>query len=155
MPEVLLLNMCMIIDEKQKRVLVQDKVKTKVSDWGGITFPGGHVEALECLIDSTIREVFEETGLTIRDLTHSGIVHWEHTDNQKRWLIFLYKTSTYSGTLLDQTEEGKVYWVPVDELLNQPLAPDMLTYLKLFFNDELNEAYATWNGMGNSAFILR
>lgn len=33
--------------------------------WPGLTFPGGHVEPHESFHDSVIREVKEETGLTI------------------------------------------------------------------------------------------
>ena len=54
-----LTNMCMIYDGAG-RVVVQDKVG---KSWGGITFPGGHVEKDESFVDSVIREVKEETGL--------------------------------------------------------------------------------------------
>ena len=48
-----LTNMCMIYDGAG-RVVVQDKVG---KSWGGITFPGGHVEKDESFVDSVIREV--------------------------------------------------------------------------------------------------
>lgn len=35
-----LTNMCMIYDNKGN-ILVQDRVS---KDWGGVTFPGGHIE---------------------------------------------------------------------------------------------------------------
>lgn len=38
--KTVLTNMCMIYDD-DGNVLVQDR---RDSDWGGITFPGGHVE---------------------------------------------------------------------------------------------------------------
>ena len=53
-------NMCMITQEG--RVLVQDR---KNLDWPGVTFPGGHVEPNESFEESVVREVREETGLTI------------------------------------------------------------------------------------------
>ncbi len=53
--------MCMVYDDAGN-VLVQDKVDKK---WSGLTFPGGHIEKGESFVDSVIREVFEETGLTI------------------------------------------------------------------------------------------
>lgn len=46
-------------------VLVQNKILKDHTT--GITFPGGHVEANEPITDSLIREVYEETGLTISD----------------------------------------------------------------------------------------
>ena len=46
------------------KILVQERNK---KDWPGLTFPGGHVEKGENFIASVIREVKEETGLTIYD----------------------------------------------------------------------------------------
>ena len=64
--------MCMIYDD-DGNVLVQDR---RDSDWGGITFPGGHVEKGESFTDEVIREVYEETGLTIETPQICGIKQW-------------------------------------------------------------------------------
>ena len=57
---VILTNMCMVYDGD--RILVQNKVN---DDWTGLCFPGGHVEHRESFVKSVIREIKEETGLTI------------------------------------------------------------------------------------------
>ena len=151
MTSILLLNMCMIVDEKNKKVLVQDKVD---ESWGGITFPGGHIENGESIVDSTVREVKEETGLDVQNLKPCGLIHWHNADDNERWFIFLFKTGDFSGTMVKETEEGEVYWVDIDALPELELAPDMDTYLKLFFDDNVNEAYATWNAESSSGFSL-
>lgn len=56
-------NMCMVYDETGN-ILVQHR---KNPDWPGITFPGGHVEPGESFTGSVIREVQEETGLTVEN----------------------------------------------------------------------------------------
>ena len=67
-------NMCMIYDRENDKILVLDKVKKH--GWEGLTFVGGHVEEGEVLYDSCVREVFEETGLTVKNLKLKGTVSW-------------------------------------------------------------------------------
>ena len=62
--ETELCNMCMITDA-EGRVLVQHRIPKPSNPWSGCTFPGGHVEPGENVVASTIREVKEETGLTL------------------------------------------------------------------------------------------
>ena len=69
---VTLTNMCMVYDDAGN-VLVQDKVDKK---WSGLTFPGGHIEKGESFVDSVIREVYEETGLTIEKPRICGTKDW-------------------------------------------------------------------------------
>ena len=66
-------NMCMISDGRGN-VLVQDR---RADDWPGITFPGGHVEPGESFSQSVIREVREETGLTIEHPRLVGIKQFQ------------------------------------------------------------------------------
>jgi len=98
-----LTNMCMIYDGAG-RVVVQDKVG---KNWGGITFPGGHVEKDESFVDSVIREVKEETGLDIQSPKLCGIKWWE-AGHGRRYIILLFKTDRYTGTLHD-SNEGKAF----------------------------------------------
>ena len=51
---------CLIYNEDN--YLLQHRTR---GDWTGYTFPGGHVEPGESIVDSVIREIKEETGLTI------------------------------------------------------------------------------------------
>ena len=89
MENVILTNMCMICDGKG-RVLVQNRVNP---NWPGITFPGGHIEYGESVVDSVIREVKEETGLTVSNLKLCGIEDWMR-DSGERYIVFFYKTET-------------------------------------------------------------
>ena len=128
-------NMCMILDNKGN-VLIQDRVNP---DWPGITFPGGHVEEGESFTDAVIREVFEETGLTVSNLQMCGIKDWTRDDGA-RYLVFLYKTNRFEGKL-SSSNEGEVQWVSLKELSNMDLASGMQTMLKLFCDDTLTEHF--------------
>lgn len=129
-----LTNLCMIYQENQ--VLVQNKMD---SDWNGITFPGGHVEKNESFVDAVIREVYEETGLIIQAPQLCGIKDWTEPGGS-RYMVLLYKTNQFKGELRS-SEEGEVFWVPLDKLPTMDLAFDMADLLKVFGDDHLSEFY--------------
>ena len=68
-------------------VLLQNRVK---KDWAGYTLPGGHVEPGESFVESVIREVREETGLTIEDPKLCGIKEFHKAKNGKRYIVTVY-----------------------------------------------------------------
>lgn len=82
---VTLTNMCMVYDDAGN-VLVQDKVDKK---WSGLTFPGGHIEKGESFVDSVIREVYEETGLTIEKPRICGTKDWLRDDGSRYLVVFI------------------------------------------------------------------
>ena len=128
-------NMCMIYDGKGN-VLVQDRVDPS---WPGIAFPGGHVEPGESFTDAVIREVFEETGLTVSSLRLCGIKDWIRDDGT-RYVVYLYKTGSFEGEVTS-SDEGEVKWVPLDELPNMNMPKSMKGTLKLFLADTLTEQF--------------
>ena len=131
--------MCMITDP-EGRVLVQDRLPKPSNAWCGLTFPGGHVEPGETVIASVIREVREETGLTITDVVPAGYIQWYNPDRQSQYFVFLFKTSSYSGELKGSAE-GNVKWMTLDEMLSGKLAPNMKQYLAVFQNENIPQAY--------------
>ena len=133
-------NMCMISDGRGN-VLVQDR---RADDWPGITFPGGHVEPGESFTQSMIREVREETGLTIEHPRLVGIKQFQ-TERDERYVVLLYRADRYSGTLT-ASDEGEVFWVKRSELGRYKLPVDFEDLLKVFEYDDLSEFYYSRNG---------
>lgn len=131
---VTLTNMCMVCDGD--KVLVQDRVDP---DWPGITFPGGHVESGESFCASVIREVYEETGLTIESPRLCGIKEWENTDGS-RFVVLLYRTDKFSGEL-KSSDEGAVYWTSLSTLSTLRLTEHFDKVLEVYLRDDLSEFY--------------
>lgn len=135
MENVKLMNMCKIIDTNTNKVLVQDRVKS----WKGIAFPGGKINNGESITKSTIREVKEETGLDITNLKLCGIKNWYNKEKNERSIVFFYKTTTFTGNLISETDEGKNCWISEEELPKMELANNFNIVLKVFQNDDCSE----------------
>ena len=126
-------NMCLIYSGD--KILVQERNK---KDWPGLTFPGGHVEKCENFIASVIREVKEETGLTIYDPLLCGMEEYKADNNDERYLMLFYKTDKFEGEL-KSSKEGKVFWINKDDLLKYELSLDLDRIYKIMTDDTLSE----------------
>ena len=132
-----------MVYDGQGNILVQNRRKR---DWSGITFPGGHVEAGESFADAVIREVWEETGLTIEHPMLCGIKQWTEEDGARAVVLF-YKTDRFSGEL-KSSEEGEVFWVRREEFESLPLAADMAQTIRVFESDDFSECFYTQDETG-------
>lgn len=138
-----LTNMCMLRRE-DGCVLVQNR---RDPDWGGLTFPGGHVEPGESLVDSVIREMKEETGLTIRNPRLIGSKSWMQKDGSGRYLVLLYTAEEYEGEL-HSSEEGDVRWMSIDEMRAGRMVDGMELYFRVFLDGDVNEIWYERDGDG-------
>ena len=107
---VILTNLCMIYDGS--KVLVEEKVGNGA---GGVIFPGGHVEEHEPVVDAVIREMKEETGLTVANPQLCGVKEWINEDGS-RYVVFLFRTDQFSGELVSSAE-GRVFWLEKEDVL--------------------------------------
>lgn len=128
-------NLCMVYDHAGN-ILVQDRLDP---DWPGLCFPGGHVEPGESFVESVIREVWEETGLTIENPKLCGTKQFQ-TRRGERYVVFFYRTDRFSGELRS-SDEGKVFWIPRNTLNQYVLCDDFPEMVKVFEEDDLSEFY--------------
>ncbi len=139
--KAIITNMCMIVNE-DGQILVQNR---NSEDWPGVTFPGGKVEKNESFVDSVVREVFEETGLTIHNPQICGTKQFQ-TDQDERYIVLMYRANQFSGTLRS-SDEGEVFWINKNELNNFELANDFEEMFRVMDSDSLSEFYYddSWN----------
>ena len=130
--EIELTNMCLICDGN--KVLVQEKVGTK-----GLVFPGGHVEEGESLFESVVREMKEETGLTIENPKICGFKDWIQEDGT-RYIVLLYKTHKFTGEL-KSSDEGRVFWIDRADIDSANLIWNMKELLEIFDTDLYSEFF--------------
>ena len=128
-------NLCMVYDHAGN-ILVEDR---KDPDWPGLCFPGGHIEPGESFVESVIREVYEETGLTVENPKLCGTKQFQ-TKKGERYVVFFYKTDRFSG-VLKSSDEGEVFWIPKADLCKYTLCDDFLDMVRVFVEDDLSEFY--------------
>jgi len=123
--------LCLV--EDGNKILLQNRVK---KDWQGYTLPGGHVERDESFVDAVIREMKEETGLDIKNPKLVGVKQFPIKCG--RYVVFLFKTNEYSGTLVS-SDEGNMEWVEYDKLKDINTVDDFEDLLKVINSNNLSE----------------
>ncbi len=105
---------------KENGILMMHRVKKKHDinhdKWIGV---GGKLEAGESPEECARREMFEETGLTARNLIYRGLLTFL-SDQDDDELIFLYDVTSFEGQVRE-CEEGVLEWVPEEKIGDLPI----------------------------------
>lgn len=129
-----LTTLCYI--ENDDAVLMLHRVKKKQDvnkgKWIGV---GGKFEAGESPDDCLLREVYEETGLTLTRWRYRGIITFVYNDNDAEYM-HLYTADDFQGTIVENCAEGILRWIPKSELHTLNLWQGDRIFLRL-----LNESY--------------
>jgi len=109
-------TLCYVTDNLPGRTLMLHRVK-KENDvhegkWNGL---GGKFERGESPEECAIREVKEESGLTISKPKMKGFITFPLFDGKKDWLVFVFTADKFTGELID-SPEGNLEWVPNESL---------------------------------------
>ena len=126
-------SLCYIEKDDCYLMLLRNKKKVDENKgkWIGV---GGHFEEGESPEECVIREVYEETGLTLTDYRFRGIV----TFVSEEWgtdYMHLFTASGFSGEL-KECDEGELRWIPKSEIMNLNLWEGDREFLKMLFDNE-------------------
>ena len=106
---------------------------------GHYCFVKGHIEPNETEADTALREIKEETGLTISNPRPCGYKDWIQEDGT-RYIVLLYKTNQYSGEIL-ASDEGRVFWLDRNDITDANLIWNMRELLEIFESDDYSEFF--------------
>lgn len=80
---------------------------------------GGHMEKGESPEDCVIREVKEETGLSLKSYKLRGLLTFVFENKDE--LAFLYTSDDFEGTLSTDCDEGTLHWIDKSKVFDLPL----------------------------------
>lgn len=98
--------------------------------WIGV---GGHFETGESPEECLLREVKEETGLTLTSFRFRGIITFS-TDTFPAEYMCLYTADGFEGELTECTE-GLLKWIPKDKIWDLNLWEGDRVFLKMLLED--------------------
>ena len=90
---------------------------------------GGHVEPGEDVRTAALREIWEETGLEVRDLRLRGVINIPVDAHDNVGILLFVFTATASTQDVHPSEEGTLKWVARDRLAELDLVEDLPTLL--------------------------
>lgn len=115
----ILATICYLDNGKELLLLHRNKKPGDVHAGKWITV-GGKLEAGETPEECARREIFEETGLTAREMTLKGIVTFPEFTPDQDWYTYVFRVTAFEGELLEDCPEGDLAWVPYADVLSKP-----------------------------------
>jgi 8-oxo-dGTP diphosphatase len=116
-----MLNTTLCYIERDEKYLMLHRIKKKNDmnhdKWIGI---GGKLESGESPFDGAIREILEETGLTVSSIDYRGIVTFV-SDEFGTEYMHLFHTKDFEGQIKPDCDEGKLEWIEKEKLRSLPI----------------------------------
>jgi 8-oxo-dGTP diphosphatase len=115
---MLLATLCYVKSNGQTLMIYRNRKANDMHEgkWNGL---GGKFEAGETPEECVIREVLEESGLTIQNPKLCGLLMFPNFKGND-WYVFVFIATELSGELIDSLE-GKLEWIPDDKVLTLSL----------------------------------
>lgn len=124
--------LCYVLKDDQVLMLHRNKRDQDyhLGKWNGL---GGKFETGESPEACLIREVWEESGLTLTQWQYQGLITFPNFDGIDDWYTFIYTASAFTGTI-EANDEGSLHWIPIAEMTALNLWDGDRIFLDWIFN---------------------
>lgn len=109
--------------------------------WNGF---GGKVEDGESIQDAAIREVQEESGVTVTKLIEAGILEFVFLTKEELLEVHVFEGKEVVGEATE-TEEMKPHWFPLNEIPYDDMWQDDKYWMPAFLDDKKFEGRFTFD----------
>ncbi|MBV9789801.1 MAG: 8-oxo-dGTP diphosphatase [Chloroflexi bacterium] len=97
---------------------------------------GGKLDRDESVADCMKREILEESGIQVEQMTLRGMINWPgFGKNEEDWFGFIFRIDRWSGTPHTGNHEGTLEWVDRERLLDLPMWESDKHFLPMVFDD--------------------
>lgn len=105
----------------QGRTLMIHRIKKQndmhAGKWNGL---GGKLEPGETPEECALREIWEESGIKVKNLHWKGFLTFPQFANQEDWYAFVFIADADQEMIID-SNEGELRWIPNDKILELDL----------------------------------
>ena len=121
-------TLCYIEKDSKYLMLHRNKRENDMHEglWVGL---GGKFEPGESPDECIIREVFEESGLTVKSPQLRGILTFPMGLDEDDWYVFLFTATEFNGEL-KTCDEGELAWIDKNRLDELPMYEGDRYFLK-------------------------
>lgn len=114
-------------DKHPKILLGMKKRGFGAGRWNGF---GGKVEKGERIIDAAKRELYEEAGIFVPEITKAGVVEFKFKGNPEILQVHIFRANSFEGKLRE-SDEMRPKWFHVDKIPFHKMWPDDEHWLPL------------------------
>ncbi len=125
-----------ISPDGKKTLLVHRNRRNNDQHLGKYNGLGGKMEPGEDIIECISREIYEEAGISCKDIVLRGTINWTgFGPNGEDWFGFIFRIDSFEGTPYKKNEEGDLSWVDIDKIMDLPMWEGDRHFLPLVFDN--------------------
>ena len=127
-----------ILSADGKKVLLVHRCSRKddqhLGKYNGL---GGKLESDEDIVTGMEREIREEAGIIVTDMSLRGTINWTGFGPKgEDWLGFIFLIKDFEGEPHTENEEGTLDWHDLDSMMDLPMWDGDRYFLPLVFDDD-------------------
>ncbi len=135
-----LATLCYVMNKNDRTTLMMHRTK-KENDyhegkWNGL---GGKFEQGESPEECAIREIKEESGLTVKSPRMHGFITFPNFDGVDDWYVFIFTADEYEGEMIE-SPEGILEWIPNEKVTMLNLWEGDKIFLEWLYRDKFFSA---------------
>ena len=127
---------CILVNQRDEVLLLK---KPRRNWW---VAPGGKMEPGETILEAVRREFREETGVSLINPILRGIftiLVEEKGQIQEEWMLFTFSCTQFEGNVRNDSPEGELAWIPIQQVASLPKAKGDQVYFKHILEEKRQE----------------